>query len=101
VDATDALVWLGIALCVLQSGSFSGLNLSLFGLSALSLQALAATGNQDAARLLELRRDSNFLLSTVLWGNVGTNVLLTLLSDSVLAGKLGFLFSTFVITFGG
>ena len=101
MDATAALTWAGIVLCVLQSGSFSGLNLSLFGISALQLETLAAAGNADAARLLELRRDSNFLLSTVLWGNVGTNVLLTLLTDSVLAGAVGFVFSTFVITFGG
>ena len=101
MQTIDALTWLGIGLCVLQSGSFSGLNLSLFGISALQLESQAAAGNADAERLLELRRDSNFLLSTVLWGNVGTNVLLTLLTDSVLAGALGFLFSTFVITFGG
>ena len=84
-----ALTWFGIALCVIQSGSFSGLNLALFGVSALRLEAQSAAGDADARRLLELRRDSNFLLSTVLWGNVGTNVLLTLLTDSVLAGALG------------
>ncbi|MDJ0848963.1 MAG: DUF21 domain-containing protein [Myxococcota bacterium] len=101
MEATTGLSWLGIALCVLQSGAFSGLNLSLFGISALQLEVQAAAGRADAARLLELRRDSNFLLATVLWGNVGTNVFLALLSDSVLAGALGFVFSTFVITFGG
>lgn len=101
MEASTVLVWIGIVLCVLQSGSFSGLNLSLFGISALQLEAQAAAGNAEAARLLELRRDSNFLLTTVLWGNVSTNVLLTLLTDSVLAGALGFGFSTFVITFGG
>jgi hypothetical protein len=101
MDPITALTWLGIALCVLQSGCFSGLNLSLFGTSALQLDAQAAAGNANAERLLELRRDSNFLLSTVLWGNVSTNVLLTLLSDSVLAGAAAFFFSTFVITFGG
>jgi CBS domain containing-hemolysin-like protein len=95
------LTWFGIALCILQSGMFSGLNLAVFGAGTLQLKALAQAGNQDAARLLELRKDSNFLRTTILWGNVGTNVLLTLLSDSVLAGALGFLFSTFVITFGG
>lgn len=101
METSTALTWLGIALCVLQSGSFSGLNLSLFGISALHLEAQAAAGDVDARRLLELRGDSNFLLSTVLWGNVGTNVLLALLTDSVLAGALGFVFSTFVITIGG
>jgi CBS domain containing-hemolysin-like protein len=101
MESTTLLTWVGIALCVLQSGSFSGLNLSLFGISALQLEARAAAGDADAKRLLELRGDPNFLLSTVLWGNVGTNVLLTLLTDSVLAGALGFVFSTFVITLGG
>ncbi len=101
MDATTALTWGGIVLCVLQSGGFSGLNISLFGISALQLEALAAAGNADAARLLELRRDSNFLLATVLWGNVATNVMLTLLTESVLAGAASFFFSTFAITFGG
>ncbi len=95
------LTWVGIAACVVQSGSFSGLNLSLFGVSGLQLQAQATAGDTDAARLLELRSDPNFLLATVLWGNVGTNVLLALLSDSMLAGAVGFVFSTFVITLGG
>ena len=101
MELASTLTWIGIALCVAQSGSFSGLNLALFGISALRLEAEAAAGDADAEQLLELRRDSNFLLTTVLWGNVGTNVLLTLLSDSVFAGVAGFVFSTFVITFGG
>ena len=42
-------------------------------------------GNRDASKVLNMRKDSNFLLTTVLWGNVGVNVLLTLLSNSVLA----------------
>jgi len=37
----------------------------------------------------------------VLWGNVGINVLLTLLSNSVLAGVSAFLFSTVLITVVG
>jgi len=97
----ETLTWIGIGLCVLQSGMFSGLNLAVFGVGSMQLNAKAAAGNQDAARLLELRKDSNFLLTTILWGNVGTNVLLTLLADSVLAGAVAFLFSTFIITFGG
>jgi hypothetical protein len=99
--ATDAITWIGIALLVAQSGTFSGLNLALFGVSALRLKTLANTGNEQAAAVLSMRKDSNFLLTTILWGNVGTNVLLTLLSDSVLAGVTAFMFSTFVITFGG
>jgi metal transporter CNNM len=97
----ETLVWLGIAFCASQSALFSGLNLAVFGISRLRLETEAATGRVEAMRLLELRQDSNFLLTTVLWGNVGINVLLALLSNSVMAGLYAFLFSTVVITFLG
>ena len=48
-----------------------------------------------------MRKDSNLTLATVLWRNVTINVLLTLLSDSVLAGVGAFAFSTIVITLFG
>src|SRR5215469_14697029 len=40
-------------------------------------------------------------LAILIWGNVSTNVLLTLLSDSVLAGLSAFFFSAIVITLLG
>lgn len=96
-----SLIWIGILLCLAHSAMFSGLNLAFFSLSRLRLEAEAATGNRAAARILILRKDANFLLTTILWGNVGINVLLTLLSNSVLAGVAAFAFSTVVITFAG
>lgn len=96
----DNLVWFGIAFCVSQSAMFSGLNLAFFGLSRLQLEVEAET-NPKAERVLAMRQDSNFLLTTILWGNVSINVLLTLLSNSVLVGVAAFFFSTFVITFLG
>jgi metal transporter CNNM len=95
------LIWTGIALCITQSAVFSGLNLAIFSLSKLRLEVEAASGNLDAIGVLDLRKDSNFTLSTIVWGNVVTNVLLTLLSDSVLAGVGAFVFSTFAITIFG
>lgn len=95
------VTWLGIAVCASQSAMFSGLNLALFGISRLNLEVEVASGNAKAKRMLALRKDSNFLLATILWGNVGVNCLLTLLTDSVLAGAAGFIVSTVVITFGG
>ena len=93
--------WLGIIVCVVQSALFAGLNLAVFSLSLLRLQIEADGGNADAARVLELRKNSNQVLATVIWGNVSTNVLITLLSDSVLAGIGAFLFSAVVITLLG
>ena len=94
---TDVFYWVGIALCVAQSAMFSGSNLAFYRLSRLRLE-VEAKRDQRADRVLLLRKDSNFLLATILWGNVATNVLLALLANSVLIGVLAFLFSTFIIT---
>lgn len=94
-------IWTGIGLCLIHSGMFSGLNLALLGLSRLQLEVESRSGNQNAQRILELRNDSHFLLTTVLWGNVAVNCLLTLLSDSVMFGAAAFVFSTVGITFVG
>ena len=99
--AEDWYIWLGIAVCLSQSAMFSGLNLALFGISRLRLEVEATSGSQAARRILNLRQDANFLLTTILWGNVGVNVLLALLSNSVFAGVSAFLFSTVFITFFG
>ena len=101
LSLADVFVWLGIALCIAQSGIFSGLNLAIFSISKLRLEVEAAGGNRDASGLLALRKDSNLTLATVLWGNVTINVLLTLLSGSVLTGIGAFAFSTVVITLFG
>ena len=93
--------WLGIIFCLTQSAMFSGLNLAFFSLSRLQLEVEAERGDKRAAKMLKLRQDSNFLLATILWGNVSINVLLTMLSDSVMAGVFAFLFSTIAITFLG
>jgi metal transporter CNNM len=95
------LIWLAIGFCIIQTGIFSGLNLALFSVSRLRLEVEAAGGNTDAAKLSALRGDSNFALATIIWGNVATNVVLTLLSESILAGLGAFVFSTVVITLLG
>tara|TARA_R110001599_G_scaffold353465_1_gene593121 strand:+ start:34007 stop:35056 length:1050 start_codon:yes stop_codon:yes gene_type:complete len=95
------LAWAGIAFCLSQSAIFSGLNIAFFSISRLRLEIQVANGNKAAGRILLLRQDSNFLLTTILWGNVSINVLLALLSNSVMTGLFAFMFSTFVITLGG
>lgn len=101
MDMTEILIWVGIVLCFSQSAMFSGLNLAFFSVSRLRLEAEAEQGIEGARKILHLRRDANFLLCTILWGNVSVNVLLALLSDSIMAGLGGFIFSTVGITFIG
>lgn len=95
-----SLVWIAILLCVTQSAMFSGSNLAFYRLSRLQLE-VEAKRDPRASRVLLLRQDSNFLLATILWGNVAINVLLALLANSVLIGVLAFMFSTIVITWFG
>lgn len=98
----ELLIWIGILFCVTQSAMFSGLNLAFFSFTRLRLEIEAESDSSNiAGKVLDMRKDSNFLLATILWGNVGINVLLTLLSDSVLAGIASFMFSTVIITLFG
>lgn len=96
-----ALTWIGICICIVHSATFSGLNLALFGLTRMRLEIESGSGNRHATKILSLRKDSHYLLTTILWGNVAFNTLLALLSNSVLTGVLAFVFSTFFITFFG
>lgn len=95
------LLGLGIVLCVVQSGIFSGLNLSLLGVTKLQLSVEAAAGDSIAALILRRRQNSNRLLATIVWGNVSVNTLLALLSNSVFVGWLGFVVSVGLITVVG
>jgi hypothetical protein len=98
----EIYIWLGIFFCITQSAMFSGLNLAFFSFTRLRLEIEAeSSATKSAHKVLDMRKDSNFLLTTILWGNVGINVLLTLLSDSVMAGVVSFTFSTVIITLFG
>lgn len=95
------IAWAGILICLLHSAMFSGLNLGILGLSRLRLEIEGAAGNTNAKTILELREDNHFLLTTILWGNVSVNCLLTLLMDSVSVGITAFFISTVGITIFG
>lgn len=95
------ITWSAILVCILHSAMFSGLNLALFGVTRLRLEVEVSAGNTSARKVMALRQNAHFLLTTILWGNVAFNTLLAILSNSVLAGIYAFLFSTFFITFFG
>ncbi|MCS3923564.1 DUF21 domain-containing protein [Methanosalsum natronophilum] len=95
------VTWIFIVLCLIQSGLFAGLTIGLFGLSRLKLEIESDAGNKNAKKILKVRKDSNFLLTTLLWGNVAVNVLIALLTESVMTGVGAFVFSTVGITIFG
>ncbi|MBD3298876.1 MAG: Mg2+ and Co2+ transporter CorB, partial [candidate division Zixibacteria bacterium] len=47
----EFFVWSGVAVCVIHSGIFSGLNLALFGVTRLRLEVEVASGNRMAERV--------------------------------------------------
>ncbi|PAV10455.1 Mg2+ and Co2+ transporter CorB [Methanosarcina spelaei] len=94
----EIITWILIIFCLMQSAIFSGMTIGVFGLGRLRLEIEAEANNKEAIKILQIRRDSNFLLTTLLWGNIAVNVLIAQLTGSVLTGASAFLFSTFVIT---
>lgn len=94
-------LWIGMMLCLSLSAMLSGPNLAFFTISKLERQMEVAKANKQAHHVLALRKDANFLQVTILWANLAVNVLLALLSGSVLTGIAAFLFSTVIITIFG
>jgi hypothetical protein len=94
----EIVTWIFIVLCLIQSAVFSGMTIGLFSLTPLRLEIEAETKSPYALKILKVRKDSNYLLATLLWGNVGINVLLALLTESIMTGTAAFVFSTIVIT---
>ena len=78
-------IFLAFLLCL--SGLFSGLNLGLMALDQTEIQIVLKTGSEDEKRdanaILPVRRHGNFLLCSLLLGNVLVNVMIPLLLDGI------------------
>ena len=97
--------WVLIVILVAFSGLFSGLNLGLMGLDPIGLQIVMASDNaknrECAKKIQPLRKRGNWLLCTLLIGNVAVNSALSILLADKTSGLLGFFISTAVITIFG
>ncbi len=101
-------VWLRIFLFFVLlslSGLFSGLNLGLMSLDVNELETLKRIGTPKeqsyAAKIYPLRKRGNFLLCTILLGNVLVNSVSTLLLGDMLSGIYAALGSTILIVIFG
>eukprot|EP01084_Bolivina_argentea_P088728 160204_1 len=99
------LEWLAIVVLAIFSGLFSGLNLGLMSLDTIGLEIVMSSDNKShvsAARKIQpLRNRGNWLLCTLLLGNVAVNAALSILLADKTDGTIGFIVSTAVIVIFG
>ncbi|XP_027890113.1 metal transporter CNNM4 isoform X3 [Xiphophorus couchianus] len=96
-ESTSLLpLWLEVILicCLLVlSGMFSGLNLGLMALDPMELRIVQSCGTDKekkyARRIEPIRRKGNYLLCSLLLGNVLVNTTLTILLDDLTKSGLG------------
>uniref|UniRef100_A0A4W5KZW3 Metal transporter n=1 Tax=Hucho hucho TaxID=62062 RepID=A0A4W5KZW3_9TELE len=84
-----------ILICCLLvlSGMFSGLNLGLMALDPMELRIVQSCGTKKekryASKIEPIRRKGNYLLCSLLLGNVLVNTTLTILLDDMIGSGLG------------
>lgn len=94
-----------ICLCLSFSALFSGLNLGLMSLDRTELKILCNTGTakeQKFAKIIQpVRNHGNYLLCSILLGNVFVNSIFTILLDDLTSGLIAVIFSTIAIVLFG
>lgn len=90
---------------LMLSGLFSGLNLGLMALECTELLVLEKCGTDAekkcARKIYPVRKKSNYLLCSLLLGNVLVNNTLTILLDDLTSGMIAVAVSTFgIVIFG-
>ena len=101
-------IWLMICAIVILlclSGLFSGLNLGLMALDHTELEIVKNTGSEKeriyANKIVPIRNHGNFLLCSLLLGNVLVNNTLTILLDTLSSGLVAVIGATMgIVIFG-
>ena len=104
-EAAVIIEWVAIVVLIGFSGLFSGLNLGLMSLDPVGLEIVLGSDNPKhiaaAQRIKPLRDRGNWLLCTLLLGNVAVNAELSILLADKTTGTIGFVVSTaLIVVFG-
>ncbi|XP_052855480.1 unextended protein [Drosophila gunungcola] len=101
-------VWVAIIVivtCLCFSALFSGLNLGLMSMDRTELKILRNTGTERekkyASKIAPVRDQGNYLLCSILLGNVLVNSTFTILLDGLTSGLFAVIFSTLAIVLFG
>ncbi|XP_060809108.1 unextended protein [Amyelois transitella] len=94
-----------ILVCLMFSALFSGLNLGLMSLDRTELKIISNTGTEQerkyARAIMPVRDHGNYLLCSILLGNVAVNSTFTILLDELTSGLFAVIFSTLAIVLLG
>ncbi|XP_050676369.1 unextended protein-like [Leptidea sinapis] len=94
-----------ILFCLGFSALFSGLNLGLMSLDRTELKIISNTGTEQerkhARAIMPVRDHGNYLLCSILLGNVAVNSTFTILLDDLTSGLFAVIFSTLSIVLFG
>lgn len=94
-----------ILILMFLSGMFSGLNLGLMALDPTTLKIIEKSGSKKQKRyaktIYRVRRHGNYLLCTLLLGNVLVNSTFTILLGDLISGLYAVIGSTFAIVIFG
>lgn len=97
--------WIAILVLLFLSACFSGLNLGLLSLDLSGLEIVAngsdETNSRYARAIIPVRKHHNWLLTTLLLGNVMVNSLISILLADKTSGVIGFVVSTAAIVLLG
>ncbi|XP_039762144.1 metal transporter CNNM4-like isoform X2 [Pararge aegeria] len=101
-------LWVSLTLiltCLTFSALFSGLNLGLMSLDRTELKIISNTGTEQersyARAIMPVRDHGNYLLCSILLGNVAVNSTFTILLDELTSGLFAVIFSTLAIVLLG
>jgi metal transporter CNNM len=90
-----------VVILILLSGIFSGLTLGFFTLNLSELERKAKLGDTRAEKVLNVRRNGNLLLCTLLLGNVAVNSCMAIFLSSITSGLAAACISTGLIVIFG
>ncbi|XP_074033654.1 metal transporter uex isoform X2 [Leptinotarsa decemlineata] len=94
-----------IVFCLSFSSLFSGLNLGLMSMDKTDLKILCNTGSSKERKYAQViqpvRAHGNYLLCSILLGNVFVNSIFTILLDDLTSGLIAVIFSTLAIVMIG